>query len=105
VPNNFRPQVDAAIVHVRDSNPSWFDYGSGPAPCCPVALSPAQFRDAVVARLNATGLCASPDPNNPNIEIAVKRNNACNEGYSILTSQNVIRQPPHHSYTCVPAWM
>jgi hypothetical protein len=105
VNNTFQQQVNAAVVQVRDNNPSWFDYDAGPAPCCPVALQPTAFRDAVVAHINANGLCAAPDPNHAERELAVKLNNDCNEGYLILTSNWVVRSPAHHSYTCVPAWM
>jgi len=34
----------------------------------------------------------------------VKLNNDCNEGYSLLTAGNILRQSPHYDYTCVPAW-
>jgi len=105
IDNNFRPKVNAAIKAVRDSNPSWFDYEKGPAPCCPLALNTEGFLNGVVDHLNGSGLCAQRDPNNYFIEITVKHDNACNEGYSILTSANIVRQPPHYNYTCVPAWL
>jgi hypothetical protein len=105
LPLNFQSQVNAAIEAVLNAHPEWFDFNQGPAPCCPLVLQPSAYVDAVVAELNGNGLCAAPDPNDAAYEIAVKLNNACDEGYSILTSANIVRHPPHPSYTCVPAWL
>ena len=103
-PAKFHSQVNAAVAAVRDGNPSWFDYNQGPAPCCPLALDTEAFLNGVVAHVNGSGLCAQRDPNNPNIEITVKKNNDCAEGYSVLTSASIVRSPAHYNYGAVPAW-
>ncbi len=98
-------KVKKAIQDSLAANPAWFDYVAGPAACCPKALQPKLFRDDVVSRINAAGACAAVDPNNPNIELVVKRNGTCSEQWVILTSANIVRNPPKHQGSCVPAWL
>jgi hypothetical protein len=107
---NFKSQVAEAVQYVRDlpANAGWFDYSGQPA-CCPkvgtgTEADKIMFRDAVLERINGyADLCAQADYGNHPHEISVKLNNACSEGYIVLTSQGVVRSPPKHSYNCVPA--
>ena len=101
---NLGNKVKTAVQTVLAQQPSWFDFSVGAA-CCPLALQPQAFRDAVVAAINASGACASVDPNNPKIELVVKTNNKCSEQWVILTSGNIVRNPPKHQGSCVPAWL
>lgn len=105
----FHAQVTAAVQYVRDlpANSSWFDY-DGQFPCCPIVgtgtgADKTTFRDAVLDRLNSfADLCAQADPGNHLHEITVKRNNDCSEGYLIVTSAGVVRNPAKDSYACAP---
>ena len=103
-PPILRGRVTQAIQGVLALHPEWFDFDAG-FPCCPLATQPQSFLDAVVAAIAADGACAQRDPNNPNIELVVKRNNQCSEQYAILTSGSVVRNPPKHQGSCVPAWL
>jgi hypothetical protein len=104
LPPNYKNAVGAAVQAVLAQHPQWFDFNQG-FPCCPLAVETNAYLDAVVAGVVQGGLCAARDPNNPNIEIVVKHDNGCDEGYSILTSGNIVRNPPHYQGTCVPAWL
>ena len=104
-PPTLGSKVKKAIQDSLAANPGWFDTAAGPAACCPKALQPQLFRDDVVSRINASGACAAVDPNNPNIELVVKRNGSCSEQWVILTSANIVRNPPKHQGSCVPAWL
>lgn len=98
----FSKQANAAIEKVLADNPSWFDYTQG-FPCCPVTVQPDAYVLAVVANLQAAGLCAERDPNDGH-EISVKLQNDCAENYNVLTSGNVVRHPPKYQGTCGPAY-
>jgi hypothetical protein len=102
---SFVGSVNAGIELVLAQHPEWFDPAQGPAPCCPLALQPQLFVEAVVAAVNAGGMCAKIDPNNPSIEIVVKHDNTCSEQYVLLTSANIVRHPPKFQGTCAPAWL
>jgi hypothetical protein len=104
-PATFAKQVNAALELVLAQNPAWFDESQGAAPCCPLALMPGEFMNAVVTELNAAGLCATLDPNNPTIEIVVKHDSTCSEQYVLLTSAMVVRHPPKFQGSCAPAWL
>lgn len=91
------------MEQVLAQHPEYFDTTQG-YPCCPLVLQPVDYANAVVGALNANGLCAAIDPNDPPYEITVKLNGACDEGYAILTSANIARHPPHYQGSCVPAW-
>lgn len=64
------------------------------------ALNPAEFIDAVVAAINQAGLCSTPSPGNPGIEVVAKLNNHCEESWAVRTSAQVVRHSPHHRSTC-----
>ncbi len=102
--SNFQKAVTAAIQSVMQQHPSWFDTTQG-FPCCPLCIQPASFMAAVIAAIQAGGLCAELDPNNPSIQIVVKHDNACSEGFLLLTSSNFVHNPSKYSETCVPAWL
>jgi hypothetical protein len=104
LPSNFNKQVTAAVQAVMAQNPSWFDTSMG-SPCCPLCTQPNMFMDAVVAQIQTMGLCAARDPNDADHEIAVKLDNSCDEGFAVLTSSNIVRNPAKLTYTCVPAWL
>ncbi len=104
LPSNFQKAVNTAIQSVMAQNPTWFDTTKG-APCCPLCIQPASFVAAVVAAIKAGGLCAEVDPNNPSIQIVVKHDAACSEGFLVLTSANYVHNPGKYSESCVPAWL
>jgi len=100
LPKNYGNALTTAIEQVLSESPSSFDYSNG-IPCCPIALQPGAFIDAVVSKVVSQGLCSTPSPLNPSIEVVVKKNNECEESWSVLTSANVVRNPPKHQSTCV----
>jgi hypothetical protein len=96
----FLREVQNAIRAVVDGNPSWFDASAGPTHVLEVEL----YMDAVVAALNAAGLCAIRDPNAGD-EIAVKWNNLASENFDILTASEDVRSGGGiYTSTCAPAW-
>ena len=94
--------ANLAIEKVLREHPEYFDFNRG-FPCCPVAVQPDRYVLAVVANLQAAGLCAIRDPNDGN-EIVIKLKNDCAENYGVITSMQVVRHPPRYQSTCIPAW-
>ncbi len=95
-------QVNAAIEKVLNDHPEYFDFNQGFG-CCPKAIQPDAYVEAVVADVVAQGLCSIRDPNDGH-EIVVKLQNDCAENYNILTSGDIVRHPPKYQGVCAPAW-
>lgn len=98
----FANQVNQAIEQVLAAHPDWFDYSTG-FDCCPKAIQPDAYVDAVVQNVQAQNLCAIRDPNDGD-EIVVKLHNDCAENYGVITSGLVVRHPPKYQGACAPAW-
>lgn len=96
----FLRTVQNAINGVVRDNPTWFDASAGPTHVLQVEL----YMDAVVAVLDAGGLCAMRDPNAGD-EIVVKHDNAFSENFDILTASEDVRSGGGiYTSTCAPAW-
>jgi hypothetical protein len=96
----FLRDVQSAIAAVVRDNPSWFDASAGPTH----VLAVEDYMNAVVAALNAGGLCAIRDPNAGD-EITVKWNNVAAENFDILTASEDVRSGGGiYTSTCAPAW-
>lgn len=96
----FLRQVQNAVNGVVRDNASWFDASSGPTHVLEVEM----YMNAVVAVLNAAGLCAIRDPNAGD-EIVVKFDNSYSENFDILTASEDVRSGAGiYTSTCTPAW-
>ena len=96
----FLRTVQNAINGVVRDNPTWFDASAGPTHVLQVEL----YMDAVVAVLDAGGLCAMRDPNAGD-EIVVKHDNGFSENFDILTASEDVRSGGGiYTSTCAPAW-
>jgi hypothetical protein len=96
----FLRQVQNAVNGVVRDNASWFDASAGPTHVLEVEM----YMDAVVAVLNAAGLCAIRDPNAGD-EIVVKFDNSYAENFDILTASEDVRSGAGiYTSTCTPAW-
>ena len=99
--NSFLGQVDKAITQVTQQQPSIFDVNNKVCENCYYVKNPGKFTSAVIANLNAAGLCAYYDGE----ELAVKNSNSFNDQYDILVaSGHIWRGPGSYRSTCRPAW-
>jgi hypothetical protein len=96
----FLRDVQNAINAVVRDNPTWFNASAGPTH----VLAVEDYMNAVVAALNAGGLCAIRDPNAGD-EISVEWNNAGAENFDIVTASEDVRCGGGiYTSTCSPAW-
>lgn len=94
-------EVQAAVREVIMVHPEWFD-SSG---ACSVILDVDSFMDAVVAGIEARGVCAIRDPNAPFEEVTLKYSNAFTENFDIVASTGCARYGSAiYTSTCFPAW-
>ena len=86
-----------------NAHPDWFTWDD--AHSCWFILDVDTYLDAVVAGLEALGLCALRDPNAPMEEITVKRNNDFAESFDIVASFGCARTGAGiYTGFCAPAW-
>lgn len=97
---NFLVDVDDAINAVVQEHPAWFNRNDQNGTGGYLVLDVPAFHDAVVAKLEASGLCAEFDGE----EIGVKSTNDWNDQYDIILSDNHIRRGDgSYRSTCKPA--
>jgi len=102
-PSCFLTIVQKAVNDQVSGHPDWFDF-VGPGGC-PVIKNVNTFLDAVVAAIDARSLCVERDPNAPDEEITVKKNNAFSENFDIVSSAGCARSgAPIYTGFCAPAW-
>lgn len=100
-PSCYVTRVQKAVNDTVAAHPTWFDTSGG----CPKILAVDSFLDDVVARLAAEGYCVVRDPNAPNEEISMKRDNAFTENFDIVASTGCARSGPAiYTGYCAPAW-
>ena len=98
---SFLAQVDKAITQVTQQQPNIFDVNNKVCENCYYVKNPGKFTSAVIANLNAVGLCAHYDGE----ELAVKNSNSFNEQFDILlASGHVRRGAGSYRATCQPSW-
>ena len=98
---SFLGKVDKAITQVTEQQPSIFDVNNKVCENCYYVKNPGKFASAVIANLNAVGLCAHYDGE----ELAVKNSNSFNEQFDILLSSGHIRRGAgSYRATCQPSW-
>ena len=94
-------KVDKAITQVTQQQPGIFDVNNKVCENCYYVKNPGKFTSAVVANLNAMGLCAQYDGE----ELAVKASNSSSEQFDILLSSGHIRRGAgSYRLTCQPSW-
>jgi hypothetical protein len=99
--SSFLGQVDKAIAQVILQQPNWFDFNNKVCENCYYVKNEGKFTAAVIANLNAVGLCAYYDGE----ELAVKNSNSFNEQFDILLySGHVRRGAGSYRSTCNPSW-
>jgi hypothetical protein len=99
--SSFLGQVDKAIAQVILQQPNWFDFNNKVCENCYYVKNEGKFTAAVIANLNAAGLCAYYDGE----ELAVKNSNSFNEQFDILLySGHVRRGAGSYRSTCNPSW-
>jgi hypothetical protein len=99
--SSFLGQVDKAITQVTQQQPNIFDTNNKVCENCYYVKNQGKFTSAVIANLNAMGLCAYYDGE----ELAVKNSNAFNEQFDILTSAGYARRGAgSYRSTCQPSW-
>ncbi len=97
----FLGQVDKAITQVTQQQPALFDFDSKVCENCYYVKNQSKFASAVIANLNAMGLCAHYDGE----ELAVKNSNSFNDQFDILLSSGHIRRGAgSYRATCRPSW-
>ncbi len=100
-PSCFVTKVQKAVVDTVASHPEWFDTSG----TCPLIKNVDGFLDNVVTLLAAQGLCVKRDPNAPNEEITLKKDNAFTENFDIVASTGCARSGPAiYTGYCAPAW-
>lgn len=93
--------VQKAVNAQISAHPDWFDTSGS----CPLILKLDSFLDGVVADLAAQGYCVKRDPNAPNEEITMKRDNAFTENFDIVASTGCARSGTAiYTGYCAPAW-
>ena len=98
---SFLSQVDKAITQVTQQQPNIFDVNNKVCENCYYVKNPGKFASAVIANLNAAGLCAYYDGE----ELAVKNSNAFNDQFDILLSSGHVRRGAgSYRATCQPSW-
>jgi hypothetical protein len=99
--SEFITQVDKAITKVTQQHPGWFDLKDKICENCYYVHNPAKYASAVIANLNAAGLCAQYDGE----ELAVKKSNSFSEQFDILLASGHIRRGSgSYRLTCRPSW-
>jgi hypothetical protein len=99
--SEFLTQVDKAITRVTEQHPGWFDLKNKICENCYYVSNPGKFASAVIANLNAAGLCAQYDGE----ELAVKKSNSFSEQFDILLASGHIRRGAgSYRLTCRPSW-
>jgi len=100
-PSCYVAMVQKAVNNQVATHPEWFDTSG----TCPIILNVNAFLDGVVAEIVAKGYCAIRDPNAPNEEITIKRNNAFTENFDIVASTGCARSGAAiYTGFCAPAW-
>lgn len=98
----FAGEVDQAVEDLIAERPEFFDQSRARG-CgrCFLVVDPDAFTQALVARLEASRLCAVYDGE----ELAVKSSNDFNDQFDVLTFEQFLRRE-NGSYrsTCRPAW-
>ena len=98
---SFLGKVDKAITQVTEQQPTLFDVNNKVCENCYYVKNPGKFTSAVIANLNAMGLCAHYDGE----ELAVKNSNSFNDQYDILLSSGHVRRGAgSYRATCQPSW-
>jgi hypothetical protein len=101
------PQVEAAIDLTVQQKPALFDLTNDAMPGWGhyKVREPQAYLDAVIANLQAAGLCAQRDPDDGNYErIDVKESNDYSEDFDVVTSAGFIRRGDGaYRGTCTPA--
>jgi len=98
---SFLGQVDKAIALVIQQQPNIFDMNSKVCENCYYVKNEGKFTAAVIANLNAMGLCAIYDGE----ELGVKNSNSFNEQFDILTAAGYARRGAgSYRATCQPSW-
>jgi hypothetical protein len=100
-PSCFVGDVQRAVQNVLMSDPSNFDTSGA----CPRILDVQRFMNAVVTDLRSQDLCAIRDPNAPDEEVTVKRDNLFAESFDIVASTGCARfGAAIYTGYCAPAW-
>lgn len=100
-PSCFVTKVQKAVNDTVAAHPEWFDTSG----TCPLIKDVDKFLDNVVALLAAQGLCVKRDPNAPNEEITLKKDNAFTENFDIVASTGCARSGAAiYTGYCAPAW-
>jgi hypothetical protein len=94
----FQAALEAAIDKVIEEHPEYFDLRSQRGTGLPRAVNPDAYVTAVIHNLRLAGLCAFNDGE----EVAVKKTNAFNDQFDILTADSFVRRS--YRTTCYPAW-
>jgi len=98
---SFLGQVDKAITQVTQQQPNIFDFNNKVCENCYYVKNEGKFTAAVIANLNAMGLCAHYDGE----ELAVKNSNSFNEQFDILLyTGHARRGAGSYRATCNPSW-
>ena len=102
-PSCFLSNVQTAVSHTVNNNPSWFDTTVVPTGC-PYILEETLFVAAVLAHLANQNLCAMQDPNAGD-EITVKFNNSFDESFDIIAENGCARWGSGiYTAYCAPSW-
>jgi hypothetical protein len=102
-PSCYLTIVQKVVNDLVSTHPDWFDF-TGPSGC-PVIKNVDTFLDAVVATILAKGYCVERDPNAPNQEITMKKDNAFSENFALVSSAGCARSgAPIYTGYCAPAW-
>ncbi len=98
---SFLSAVEKAITQATQQYPNAFDKNNKVCETCYYVNNPGKYTAAVVANLNAMGLCAYYDGE----ELGVKNSNSYNDQYDILIASGYIRRGAgSYRSTCRPAW-
>lgn len=102
-PSCYLSIVQKTINDIVSAHPDWFDF-TGPGGC-PVIKDVNTFLDTVVSGIAAKGLCVKRDPNAPDEEITLKKDNAFTENFDIVSSAGCARSGALiYTGYCAPAW-
>lgn len=100
-PSCWVTKVQKAVNDTVATHPEWFDTSG----TCPLIKNVDGFLDNVVALLAAQGLCVKRDPNAPNEEITLKKDNAFTENFDVVASTGCARSGAAiYTGYCAPAW-
>lgn len=102
-PSCYLSIVQKTINDIVTAHPDWFDF-TGPGGC-PVIKDVNTFLNTVITDITAKGLCAKRDPNAPDEEITLKKDNAFTENFDIVSSAGCARSGGGiYTGYCAPAW-